>query len=137
MFATLLHFKMRHLRRINLDFMGFSASLLCAIHCAAVPVILTSAALNGFYWVSNPLIEMTIIFFSFVFAAVSLTKGFTKHHRFFLPVGIAILGFFLLLVSHVFQPFYEAVFTCIAGISIATAHLVNYRLVRKMVILSP
>jgi hypothetical protein len=131
--CNIVALQMKLFRRINLDFLGFSASFLCAVHCMAIPVIITSAAFSGFYWLSDPVIEITVILSSLIFATVSFTKGVVKQHGLFLPAGIAILGFVLLLAGHIWQPFYEAIFTGMAGITIAGAHLVNYRLVQKMV----
>ena len=61
------------------DFMGFSASLLCAVHCAALPFLLTLAPLAGLQFLRNPWVEYALILISFGIACYALIPGYRRH----------------------------------------------------------
>ena len=114
---------------LHLDFIGFSASMLCAVHCAALPFLLSLAPLAGLQFLENPWIEYCIILLSFFIASSALIHGYRKHHQKKLSVLIAILGFILIAVGHLFESseWWEIVFTSLGGVTIAVAHLINWR----------
>jgi len=45
----------------NIDFWGFLASSLCALHCAAIPLILLFGSLGSFSWLANHNVELGFI----------------------------------------------------------------------------
>jgi len=116
----------------NLDFFGFSASMLCAIHCAALPFLLTMAPLAGLQFLDNHWIEYAIILLSLVIATNSLVGSYRKHHKSFLALGIAIFGFALIGAGQVLEPEWrEVVLTASGGAIVAIAHIVNWRLIKQ------
>ena len=117
---------------LHLDFIGFSASMLCAIHCAALPFLLTMAPLAGLQFLDNPWIEYTIILLSFFIASNALTHGYRRHHKKLLALIIAIAGFILIGVGQLLQiEWQEILLTSIGGMTIAMAHLINWRYIKK------
>lgn len=117
---------------LNLDYLGFSASLLCAIHCAAVPFLLSMAPLAGLRFLDNPMIEYTFIALSFSIASIALVQGYRKHHHRWLALAIATIGFILIGSGQVLEPEWkEALLTAGGGTIIAIAHLVNWKLVNQ------
>jgi len=50
----------------NLDFWGFLASFLCALHCAAIPLILIFGSLGSFSWLANHTVELGFITLSII-----------------------------------------------------------------------
>ena len=63
-FATTLlfgTFAVRMKLKINWDALGISASLACAIHCALLPLFMTSLPLFGVNIIHNPLFEALMI----------------------------------------------------------------------------
>ena len=117
---------------LHLDFVGFSASLLCAVHCAALPFLLSLAPLAGLQFLENPWIEYTIILVSFFVASYALVHGYRRHHRKALALIIVTIGFFFIGAGHLLHmEWTEVVFTSCGGTLIATAHLINWRQIRQ------
>ena len=113
---------------LHLDFIGFSASLLCAIHCAALPFLLSMAPLAGLQFLDNPWIEYAIIILSFTIASNALIHGYRRHHHKSLALIIAIIGFILIALGHTLgSEQVELFFTPSGGILIAVAHLINWK----------
>ncbi|MEO1050506.1 MAG: MerC domain-containing protein [Bacteroidota bacterium] len=118
---------------LHLDFIGFSASLLCAVHCAALPFLISLAPLAGLQFLDNPWIEYTIIILSFFIASNALVHGYRKHHHKLTALTIAIIGFILIGLGQVLEPEWtEMLLTSIGGLAIAIAHLVNWKFIRRL-----
>ncbi|SHM55981.1 MerC mercury resistance protein [Cyclobacterium lianum] len=83
----------------RLDFVGFSASLVCAIHCMALPFLISVLPFLGLGFLANPRIEYTIIVFSFLLAVLAVSHGFKKHHQRLLPLILIASGFIIILVG--------------------------------------
>lgn len=113
------------------DAIGFSASTLCAIHCAATPLLLTALPLIGLKFLAHPAIEAAMIVLSLMIGATSLLHGYRKHHRKFTALLILIAGFSMIFAGHfvLSKPFGELIIPGGAG-TVAIAHLVNWRLCR-------
>ena len=118
--------------RLHLDFIGFSTSVLCAIHCAALPFLFSLAPLAGLQFLRNPWVEYVIILLSLFIASFALLHGYRKHHKRLLPLLIAIVGFVLILMGHLFEVVWkELAFTSSGAIAIAMSHLINWKYIRQ------
>ena len=115
----------------NLDFLGFSASMLCAVHCSILPILLTIGAFSGLAWMQEPVVEFVFIGLSIVFASWSLVTSYLKHHNQFSPIVVVFTGFLLIILSRFVEGAGEAIFTSVGGFTIAVAHVINWRLLRK------
>lgn len=115
----------------RLDRLGMTASTLCAIHCALVPIFLTTLPLLGLEFLANPWVEMSMIIASVILGTLSLSLSYRKQHRKLLPFIILFAGFGLIAFGH-FSAFssIESILIPLGGITIAAAHLVNWRLNR-------
>jgi hypothetical protein len=116
--------------KINWDAMGIGASLACAIHCAILPLFLSSLSVWGIEIVENKNFEIFMIVLAFCIGAYSLLHGYRKHHHRLLPLLI-FAGGFLFLVLKQFLVQYEYWLLAVAVLGIITAHYLNYRLCRK------
>ena len=115
----------------NLDFFGFSASFLCALHCIAIPIVLSLGTLSGLAWLHTPVIEFSFTALAVIFAFWSLIGSYTKKHKNVIPLIVASLGF-AFLISGIFLFHHEAHFiSAIGGILIAYAHYFNWRLLHR------
>jgi len=113
------------------DFLGFSASLLCAIHCSALPFFLSLAPLAGLQFLENPLIEYGMIVLSFFIASYALIYGYYRHHRKPLALTIVLLGFLLIAIGHLLEiARYEILFTSFGALIVASAHIINWKNIR-------
>jgi len=117
---------------LHLDFIGFSASMLCAIHCAAIPFLLSLAPLAGLQFLENHWIEYTIIILSLIIASNALVHGYRKHHKKVQALLLALGGFLLIALGHIMHTeSQEMVFASSGGVTIALAHLVNWKHIKK------
>lgn len=115
--------------KINWDALGITASVACAIHCAVLPLLLTSLPVLGFDLIQNTFFEYGMIVLAFVVGAYALAHGFRRHHHRFLPLAVFSVGIALLLAKQVWHSIHlwlliPAVF------AIVSAHYLNYRLCR-------
>lgn len=117
----------------NLDFIGFGASFLCAIHCALLPFVIAVGLLSGLSWIANPIIENVFIAVSILLAATSLYPSYRNKHHDKKALKIAGIGFALLFVSRAVGhgSNLEVITIVIGGLLIATAHYVNWQLLKK------
>ncbi|RYY69764.1 MAG: MerC domain-containing protein [Chitinophagaceae bacterium] len=122
--------------KINWDGLGIATSLVCAIHCAVLPLLLTSLPVFGNDIIHNLYFEWGMILLAFVVGSYSLFHGYAKHHRSLMPVLIFTTGF-LFLVSKQFFHEYETWFLIPAVIFIITAHWRNYQLCQMAKCSSP
>jgi MerC mercury resistance protein len=112
--------------RINWDAMGVGASLACAIHCAVLPLALSSLPIFGINIIDNVQFEYFMIFLAFAIGLYSLLHGFKKHHHSFLPITIFAFGILLLVGKQIWHQ-YQYWILPFAVMFIVTAHLLNYR----------
>ncbi|WP_160712357.1 MerC domain-containing protein [Chitinophaga solisilvae] len=116
-------------RRMNLDTLGISASLLCAVHCAVLPLLLGALPLLGFELAENEMLEYGLLLLSFLIGCISLGRGYIRHHRRLMPLLLFAAGFALLLAGH-FIPqaaLAEYYLICFGAAGIIAAHLINLR----------
>ncbi len=120
------------LESINLDAVGFSTSMLCAVHCAVLPFVLTLLPLVGLEFLANPIVEMSIIALGVVVGVSALWHGF-QHHRNLTAVVMLVLGFGMIFLAHSgwVSETLEDTMTPIGASVVALAHVANWRLGKK------
>lgn len=112
----------------HLDFIGFSASFACAVHCMALPLLLSFGFLGGAEWLENEALEFLLIMSSIIIASYSILKSYLKEHRNFYPVIWLIVGVAFLLISlSIHHGTEHYILTAIGGFSIAFAHFANWK----------
>jgi hypothetical protein len=122
--------------KLNWDALGIGTSILCAIHCALLPVLMGTLPVFGVNIIHNLAFEWTMIAIAFVVGSYSLFHGYKKHHRSLVPVLIFSIGFIFLVLKQFF-PLYETLLLIIAVILIISAHFYNYRLCHRSKCSSP
>ncbi len=110
----------------HIDFIGGSASIACAVHCAILPILFSFGIVNSHHWLANPIFEIIIILFSALFLYLSLWRGFVKGTTSKKILGIACVGLILILTHH-FLGQLSAFVVMIGGIMLGGAHFYNYR----------
>ena len=116
--------------RINYDALGIVASVACAIHCALLPLLLTSLPLFGINIINNTGFEFMMIFISFIVGLYSLWHGYKKHHHSGLPIALFSTGIILLFLKQVYHAQF-LVFLIPAVTLIVSAHWVNFQSCKK------
>jgi MerC mercury resistance protein len=112
--------------RINWDAIGITTSLACAIHCAVLPMLLSTLPIFGINIVDNPAFEYLMIFLALCIGCYSLWHGYRRHHHSFTPLLIFSTGILLLFAKQVWHV-YQMWLLPFAIIFIISAHLLNYR----------
>ena len=115
--------------KVNWDIMGVATSLACAIHCAVLPILLTTLPVFGINIIHNLFFEWGMIALAFVVGVYSLLHGYIKHHRSTVPLMIFLTGFIFLILKQIFHQ-QEFLFLAPAVCLIITAHLFNFRYCR-------
>lgn len=117
--------------KINWDALGVGTSLACAIHCAVLPLLVSSLPFLGVDFIQNKLFEYSMIGLAFTIGIFSLSHGYRKHHRQLYPILIFIVGFSFLLGKELINGM-EIPFLMIAVVLIITAHWANYKRCKKV-----
>lgn len=112
--------------KINWDALGITTSLACAIHCALLPLFLTSLPIFGFEIIENQVFEIIMVSLAFCIGIYSLYHGYKKHHHSFAPMFVFSLGF-AFLVMKLFFVEYERWLLIPAVIGIVAGHIINYK----------
>ncbi|NCT93280.1 MAG: MerC domain-containing protein [Chitinophagaceae bacterium] len=115
--------------RINWDAFGIATSLACAIHCAVLPLMVSSLPLFGVNIIENNWFEYLMIALAMAVGSYSLYHGRKKHHHSWLPFIIFMTGIVLLLVKVTWHN-WRLWLLAPAVLCIVAAHLLNYRLCR-------
>jgi len=91
--------------KVNWDFMGIATSVACAVHCALLPVVISSLPVFGVNIIHNSFFEWGMISFAFMVGCYSLFHGFARHHKKFLPLSIFFTGAIFLVLKFSFVVF--------------------------------
>ena len=117
-------------KRINLDALGISTSLLCAVHCAVLPLFFTSLPVFGFEILQNKTFEYGMIAVAGIIGISALFHGWKRHHHKKLPLGVFVAGLLFLLFKELF-PSLELWLLIPAATLIISAHFLNFRFCRQ------
>ncbi len=116
--------------KINWDALGITTSIACAIHCALLPLFISSLPLFGVNIIDNLLFEYVMIAIAAVVGAYSLYHGYKKHHHSFRPFIWFVIGIICLLAKQVWHN-WQLWFLLPAVVFIVWGHYINYKLCRK------
>jgi len=112
----------------KLDSIGMTASFLCAIHCAIVPLLITSLPLFGLGFLANPWLEWGMIIFALLIGVYAIGLSYVRTHHRFLPMLLLIIGFFIIIAGHLLiRSWREAIIVPFGGLFIVAAHFFNFR----------
>ncbi|MDQ6722819.1 MAG: MerC domain-containing protein [Thermoproteota archaeon] len=136
-FASLLQiyyfccsFKIIMAIKANWDILGIATSVGCAIHCAVLPVIVSTLPIFGINIIHNSFFEWGMIMLAFVVGSYSLFHGYVRHHRNNLPVLLFSAGILFLVLKQFFSH-QEYLFLFFAVCLIIAAHLLNFKYCRQ------
>ena len=115
--------------KINWDAFGIAASVACAIHCAMLPLILSSLPLFGINIIENQGFEFLMIALAFVVGVYSLYHGRKKHHHSYYPMVLFAAGISLLFIKSMLHS--HSLMLLLPAVSLVViAHYLNYKLCR-------
>ena len=114
------------------DTLAISFSLLCALHCLALPVALSLLpALSGVAFLNSEAFHLWMLVLVIPTSVIGLLLGCKQHRRFKLLFigGIGVLSMVLAVSvsEHYFSHEVEKIMTLIGAVIISIAHYFNYR----------
>ena len=115
-----------------LDRLGATGSLLCAIHCALLPVLIALLPSLGISAALAPSLEVGFVLFATLFGLAVLVSSY-RRHRAVRALGLLIPGLLVLWVGILYPPLHHsvvphAVAMTFGGTLVGLAHLANLRL---------
>ena len=116
--------------KINYDALGIAASVACAIHCAILPLLLSSLPLFGINIINNTSFEYMMIFIALCIGLYSLWHGYKKHHHSTMPIVLFTAGIGMLFLKQIFHE--QFLYVLVTAVTlIVSAHWVNYQSCKK------
>jgi prepilin signal peptidase PulO-like enzyme (type II secretory pathway) len=111
----------------RLERLGTGLSLVCAVHCAATPLLLGALPFLGHQLAEAHWLEAGIIGLAACIGYLTLGFSFQRHRR-PLPLLLLTLGLVLLVIGHMVLP-HEATtgITLVGALMLAGAQLLNRR----------
>jgi len=116
--------------RVNWDALGVTATVICAIHCALLPLFLSTLPLFGINIIDNAWFENGMILLAFVIGSYSLIRGYLKRHNRLYPLFLFTAGIVFLILKQFFHEYQYWLLTP-AVIFIILGHYYNWRATRK------
>jgi MerC mercury resistance protein len=111
----------------RLEQIGSGMSLLCAVHCAATPILVSVLPLLGDRLSHSHWVEVSLIGIAASIGYLTLGASFRRHGR-LCPLLLLTLGLILVVAGHTVLP--ESAGTAVAiagGLTLAGAQLLNRR----------
>ena len=112
--------------KINWDVLGIGTSVACAIHCALLPLFLSSLPLFGINIIHHQGFEIGMIALAFLIGTITLWHGYRRHHHSILPLSLFFVGLACLVLKQFFVQ-YEPWLLIPAVILIVSSHFLNFR----------
>jgi hypothetical protein len=115
-----------------LDRLGATGSLVCAVHCAALPLLIALLpAIGVSAWLGHGF-ERGFVAFATLLGAFSLAMGYRRHRR-VRALGMLAVGLAALWTAVLYPPLHEAllphaVAMTFGGTLVGMAHVINLRL---------
>jgi len=109
------------------DVLGIGVGLACAIHCALMPLILTSSVFAGSVFFSHWFLDLAFFLASLFFAFHSLLKSFGSVHRNPLPIVMACIGFAFISYVILTHDHSKVMWSVAGGLFLAAAHILNLK----------
>ena len=122
--------------QLTLDKVAIGTSLLCAIHCLALPVAMILGSSVVPFGLNDEAYHKWLLIAIVPTSLVALTMGCRKHkrHRVYIfgGIGLLLLGFAGFLGHDYLGEIGEKVLTVMGGMVVAFGHVSNYQLCQKL-----
>jgi uncharacterized membrane protein YfcA len=124
----------------RLDRLGAAASLACAAHCAATPLLIGLLPLAGLGFLAKEQAEWALAALSIGIGSLSLIPSYARKHRQWRPLLLFAFGVSLIIVVRLLAEEgsrLEAPTMAFGALLIACAHVVNQQLCRSCAVCRP
>ena len=114
-------------KNLVLDRIGMCTSVVCMIHCLAIPFFLIFGFDSMLRLIDQEWIELAIIGFALIIGIFSFIGGFVSHRQHFIPV-LFIAGFLLIVNGEAIEESWVSLSLSLAGAFIIIyAHFQNLK----------
>lgn len=116
-----------------LDALGATISWACAVHCLALPFLISLLPLIGLSFLLDETTERVFIGISVVLAVLSLLPAYFREHGKLRSIFLAAAGIGLIVLTHLLfedDLIFKLIFLLSGAILISVAHIINRRLCR-------
>ena len=115
-----------------IDRLGATGSLLCAAHCALLPVLIAVLPSLGLDSVLGERFEQAFVVFATLVGGYSVLSGY-RRHRLWQALALMLPGLLILWLGVLYAPLHEsqwphAVVMTLGGTLVGLAHLANLKL---------
>lgn len=115
-----------------LDRIGATGSLLCAVHCALLPVLIALLPSIGLAAWQNDGVELGFVLFASAIGFYSLVQGY-RRHRTGRALTLLVPGLAILWTGILYEPLHHALVAhaatmTLGGTLVGIAHVLNLRL---------
>ena len=124
--------KEKKLFGISLDVLGFSGSFLCAVHCLAIPVLVSFGALSHFHLHITFAWEWVLFMLLLAIAIASLYGSYRHNHRDPRPLVVAAVSVLLITIGEFYHHGAGHLISGVGGLFLASAHLLNWTMLRRL-----
>ncbi len=116
---------MSTIKRHTVDRLGILSSGICALHCAALPVLISFGLVGTLTPDTHLFIEWGVIISSLILGVWSIYNALTSHGRIWPQVLIGV-GAFMIIGGLIFST--SHIFMAIGGLMLVSGHWFNWRL---------
>ena len=113
----------------RLDWLGAGASFVCALHCAALPIVVGLAPLAGAHWLASHAFDEWAVSIALLFGGAVIGAAYCTH-RWRRTLALFLSAAVLLIVGAFFvhaPELWHALLLSAGGALLATTHVVNRR----------
>ncbi len=118
-----------HKQQNRLDVAGGFVAFICAIHCIAIPVIISFGGLGLLNVIGHGAMEVSFLLATILFAGSSIFIGLRQNRMSKLPIVLFVIGFLSICFSLLFHLHF---LSAIGGICVALAHYFNWKYTKKV-----
>lgn len=116
-----------------LDRVGATASLMCALHCAIMPLVITLLPLIGLQFLAQEWVEWLLVASAAIIGVTSLCFGFKKHQS-WQALHLLGVGLTMIVLGRVWERHSNAHWAVpvlvLGGCTVAGSHVLNQYLCR-------
>ncbi|WP_106794896.1 MerC domain-containing protein [Aquimarina sp. Aq78] len=113
---------------VNWDFIGFSASFLCMLHCIFLPIVIAIFPLMGLAFLTDEFYEIFLIGASLMIAMFAIYNGYKKYHGKLLPVFLCLTALVLFCIGFLIENhFLERTLHFLGTFFLIIAHYYNWK----------
>ena len=125
----MLHYK---ITKINSDKVGACASIVCAVHCLALPILILTGADSIVRLVYSESIERALLYTTLIVALLALVQGFIKHKQHYVPILFATGCLLISMGESLSNPNQKLMIPVLGASVIIYAHVQNHQLKQKV-----